>query len=141
MRMKNWPPEKVMKLIELYRERPLLWDPHHPEFKNCELKNQVWLDIAETLNTRDVEKKMNILIVQFRRELKKMHDRALNSDSKEPRKCKWFAFDALSFLKEKMRIRQKQLNHSITVSTKLILSSIIFASLVLYYAGYFFFFR
>lgn len=121
--MKHWTSDKVMKLIELYRERPLLWDPYHPEFKNCELKNQIWLDIAETLSTRDVEKKMNILIVQFRRELKKINDHALKSDSKEPRKSKWFAFDALSFLTEKMRMRQKHLNNSITVSAIKVFSS------------------
>lgn len=110
--MKNWPPEKILKLIELYKEHPALWDPCHKDFKNSDVKSMIWMNIAETIGSRDVEKKMNILIVQFRRELKKIRERIQAGKSEEEAATKWFAFEAMSFLKGKIRKQRQNVNVS-----------------------------
>lgn len=107
-RMKNWPPEKILRLIEIYRENPVLWDPNHKDFKNTDVKNRLWNEIAEVIGSRDAEKKMNILVVQYRRELKKIRERIAAGKTEEQAATKWFAFEAMSFLKGKIR-RQKQI--------------------------------
>ncbi|KAG8297667.1 hypothetical protein J6590_030176 [Homalodisca vitripennis] len=42
----EWPRERVFKLIELYREQTVLWDPTCREFKDKNLKNSAWTEIA-----------------------------------------------------------------------------------------------
>ncbi|KAG8246478.1 hypothetical protein J6590_084154 [Homalodisca vitripennis] len=42
----KWPRERVFKLIELYREQTVLWDPTCREFKDKNLKNSAWTEIA-----------------------------------------------------------------------------------------------
>lgn len=36
-------------LIELYRERPFLYDKSHPSFKDCLMKQNAWTEISKTM--------------------------------------------------------------------------------------------
>lgn len=110
--MKHWPPEKILQLIQLYKENPVLWDPCHKDFKNSDVKSIIWTNIAETLGLRDAEKKMNILTVQFRRELKKIRERMQAGKTEEEAATTWFAFEAMSFLKDKIRKHKQNVNVS-----------------------------
>ena len=110
--MKAWTPDTILQLIQLYRSRPVLWDHSHPDVKKNELKHAAWVEIAQIMNRSDVEKKMNILIVQFRREMKKLrdwHEKFQKGETNKTLKSKWFAFEAMHFLKDKIR-KQKSLN-------------------------------
>lgn len=94
----EWNQDQVIQLIELYRERPVLWDPTNPEFKNKNLKNNAWSEIAFAIKLAQSEVKLKIryVIGQFQREFKKQ-----KSGSGAEKKVKWFAFDYLLFLKDK----------------------------------------
>lgn len=69
----DWNQEQVIHLIDLYRERPVLWDPTNADFKDRNLKNYGWTEIAQGLRMAKVEvkNKMTKVIGQFQRENKK----------------------------------------------------------------------
>lgn len=99
----EWSQDQVIQLIELYRERTVLWDPTSPEFKDKNLKNYAWSEIASALKLAKSEVKLKIryVIGQFQREYKKQ-----KSGSGADKKVKWFAFDHLMFLKDKYAPRK-----------------------------------
>jgi hypothetical protein len=110
--MKAWTPDTILELIQLYRSRPILWDYSHPDAKKPKLKQAAWMEISAIMKRTDVEKKMSILIVQFRREMKKLRDlneKFQKGETTKPLISKWFAFEAMYFLKDKLR-KHKQLN-------------------------------
>ena len=69
-------------------------------------KNDAWKAISEDLDIDkvDVMKKVDTLIGQFRREIKKMVCKS-GSGSEEIYKGNWFAFNSLIFLLDKMKPR------------------------------------
>lgn len=88
--MKPWSQEKSLQLIELYKQRPVLWDKRDKDYKNNETKADAWAEICSIIGMRDAEKKMNILNVQYRRELKRaLINQSVTYDYKNVRK--WFA--------------------------------------------------
>ncbi|KAJ8712827.1 hypothetical protein PYW08_008131 [Mythimna loreyi] len=84
----NWNNKSIFELIRLVETKPELWDTSSKYFKNKEKKQEAWLEIANAMNTQvsTVEKKMRVLVSQYRRELF------------TKRNSKWFAFQRLSFL-------------------------------------------
>lgn len=63
--------ENCLKFIQLYQDRPILWDPQHPKFKITKLKYDSWMDVSNEMNSGINEvkkKKMNSLLTSFRRE-------------------------------------------------------------------------
>lgn len=96
----EWSKEMVSQLIDLYHERPVLWDQTSPHFKNKFKKNDAWSEISTILNIEknEAEKKMKNCICQFYRECKKEKS---GSGADEVYNTKWFAFKSLMFLKDK----------------------------------------
>lgn len=94
----EWTNEQVLTLIELYRERPVLWNQCLSDFKNKNLKNYAWNEISKEIkiSKSEVQSKMRNLITTFQRILKKG-----KSGSGASSKSKWFAFDHLMFMKDK----------------------------------------
>lgn len=95
----EWDKENVCLLIDLYREKPVLWDPTNPDYKNRNRKHDAWGAIAATMDmSRDeVEGKMRKLIGQFNRESKK----GKSGSGADEVNRKWFAYKLLLFLKDK----------------------------------------
>lgn len=95
---RDWNQEQVVNLIDLYRERPVLWDPTNADYKNRNLKDYAWTEIAQGLRMAKVEvkNKMTKVIGQFQRENKKQ-----KSGSGAEAKVKWFAYQHLFFLRDK----------------------------------------
>uniref|UniRef100_A0A6P7FSD5 Uncharacterized protein LOC114332168 n=1 Tax=Diabrotica virgifera virgifera TaxID=50390 RepID=A0A6P7FSD5_DIAVI len=77
----EWSKELTTRLIELFREQRVLWDPTFMDFKNRNKKHDAWTEIAAEVktDTSEVEKKMRMLIGQFQRELKKDKNEARHS--------------------------------------------------------------
>lgn len=94
----EWTRSKTSELIELYRSREVLWNPKDPTYKDKNLKNYAWGEIAAQLQTDkfEVQNKVKNLITCFRREAKKEKSGAGASQS-----VKWWAFESLLFLKDK----------------------------------------
>ncbi|KAG8277075.1 hypothetical protein J6590_049984 [Homalodisca vitripennis] len=93
-----WSKDKVLKLIEMYRERPLLWNATNSFYKDKNKKNYAWLEIADELiaTKADVKTKIRNLTTQFKRENKKTK----SGSGVDSEKRKWFALDHLMFLKD-----------------------------------------
>lgn len=100
-----------VEFIELYRNSPALWKSKSEEYKNKKLKedsyNQMVIKLQEVdplANKETVRKKINILRVSYRRELKrvlKSHKRTEKlSDHHSP--SLWY-YDKMDFLKDYSR--------------------------------------
>lgn len=94
----EWTNDQVITLIELFREKPVLWNQALSDFKNKNLKNYAWNEISQEIkvNKPEVQSKMRNLITTFQRILKKG-----KSGSGACSKSKWFAFVHLMFLQDK----------------------------------------
>lgn len=65
-----WSEEQSLELIGLYREKPVLWNPQHPQYFKKVWKNDAWVDIARSVE-RDAEvcsNKMISILASYRRE-------------------------------------------------------------------------
>ncbi|KAJ8890786.1 hypothetical protein PR048_010295 [Dryococelus australis] len=69
----EWSQEKTIKLIEMYRGSPCLWDLQYPEYKKNAVKNYAWTTISITVGCTAIEarKKMETLMASFRQERQK----------------------------------------------------------------------
>lgn len=83
----EWNKENVSKLIELFREHPVLWDSKHFEYKMRNKKQDAWNEIAleMQLDRNEVEKKMRCLIGQYQRNCKKSKKSGSGADEGEPK--------------------------------------------------------
>lgn len=102
----EWQQDTVSHLIELYREREILWNTSNSNYKNKFKKNDAWCEIAQILSIErgEVENKMKRVIGQFQREQKK----SKSGDFRDVTETKWFAFKSLIFLKDKNKPHQTQ---------------------------------
>lgn len=60
----DWSKDNIIKLIELFRDYPVLWDAKVADYKNRNKKHDAWNDIALAMKVErsEVEKKMRCLI-------------------------------------------------------------------------------
>ncbi|XP_070156462.1 uncharacterized protein [Polyergus mexicanus] len=100
----EWSQEKVMELIDCYKQKSILWNPKDPYHFNRLKKNDAWEKIARDTG-RSVEhckKKMVYLLSALRREkLKMKRSMGMGKGADEVYKSTWFAFDSLKFLLDK----------------------------------------
>ncbi|KAJ8874166.1 hypothetical protein PR048_025008 [Dryococelus australis] len=82
----------MITFIELFRERPVLWDKTRPEFKDENKKNDAWIEIGEEMqiNKAEVQAKLRNLTSHFYRGSKKA-----KSGSGADSQRKWVAFEHL----------------------------------------------
>ena len=65
--------DNVISLIQLYEPHRLLWETNEPNYKNKYKRKDSYDSVAKELgvnNTEEVKKKIESLLVQFRREKK-----------------------------------------------------------------------
>ncbi|XP_063384890.1 uncharacterized protein LOC134671000 [Cydia fagiglandana] len=100
----QWNQENVLKFIELYRNKELLWDPKHKLYFNKILKNDAWTEISEQMNcgasVQELKKKMESLLGQLRREKGKTKKSAA-----EVYKSSWYAYEHMTFLLDRNKPR------------------------------------
>lgn len=98
-----WSREQVRSLVDLYRDRPLLWDHTSDLYKDKSKKHCAWQEIAKAMKMTklEVQTKMRILMIQFKRESKKLESYSLTDCGRS----KWFAYDSLVFLKDRSNPR------------------------------------
>lgn len=116
----EWSRHKIFLLINLYRNRPILWDPQSLQHYNKIEKQEAWQEISDKLGTsaNECKRKMSSLLASFRREKARMSKSEDTRASKrafltilrfltsffgilgasKPYKSGWFAFKALTFI-------------------------------------------
>lgn len=70
----KWSNEKILKFIELYRSKLVLWDSKNPNYYNKFSKHDAWEELATAMDisTDDCKLKINSLLSSFRREKTKI---------------------------------------------------------------------
>lgn len=104
----EWTNEKVLQLIEVYREHPLLWDCHLSEYKNRNRRADALNEIALSfgVDKTEIDRKIKNLLSHFARELKReANSTKSGSGSDNVYKSKWFAFDSMQFLRDRNKPR------------------------------------
>ncbi|KAJ8928948.1 hypothetical protein NQ314_018418 [Rhamnusium bicolor] len=103
----KWSAENCLNLITNYRQYPCIWDPKNIKYKCRESKSDAWDAVVLAVGCQSVEeakRKIRNLIAQFYRERKKLRDMK-KSGAGAHFHSKWFAYDALLFLRDKNKVR------------------------------------
>jgi len=105
----HWTDENCLKLIQLYQDHPILWDPQHPKFKLTKLKYDSWMDVSNEMNSdiNNLKKKMDSLLTSFRRE-RQREGTTSGMGKSEMYHSAWFAFKAMAFLNDKFKPKKTQ---------------------------------
>ncbi|XP_075214599.1 uncharacterized protein LOC142320562 isoform X1 [Lycorma delicatula] len=107
----DWSNEKSLRLIDLYEQSPIIWDPSHGSYYNKTMKKDAWIKISEELGCSysEARRKMESLLGSFRRE--KTRAKRIASTNKgriKPYRSRWFAFKRLEFLLNKKTHRSNE---------------------------------
>lgn len=70
----KWTETKCLQLIQLFKEKPILWDQRHPLFYRKKKKPAAWEEIADAFGIfpGECRQKVLTLMSSFRREKAKM---------------------------------------------------------------------
>ncbi|XP_055836987.1 uncharacterized protein LOC129905538 isoform X1 [Episyrphus balteatus] len=95
----EWSMDDALQLIEQYRMHPELWNRAYPKYKDKLCRFRAWSNIAEAFgcSKAEVERKMNVLLTQYRREKHKLLMKIYN-EGIQPGPSKWYAFKRFEFL-------------------------------------------
>ncbi|XP_022181896.1 uncharacterized protein LOC111041792 [Myzus persicae] len=100
----NWTNEKVLDLIECYKNKPVLWFPKDPKYYNKFAKSDAWDDLAKEMKITPDEcrKKITSLNASFRREkMKTKNSQRTGTGTDEVYESTWFAFKHFAFIMDK----------------------------------------
>lgn len=94
------------EFIELYRQHPALWKTKSEEYKTKKLKEDAYVELTKKMKEEDpnatkdsVKKKINILRVSYRRELKKVLKSQKRGDIDVHSPSLWYYYQ-MDFLRE-----------------------------------------
>ncbi|XP_017878800.1 uncharacterized protein LOC108624190 [Ceratina calcarata] len=96
--------KQVLRLIELYRQQTLLWDPKYRDCRYKERKDEAWATIGRQMDMHpiDCQRKMENLKSSLRRETMKIR-RSKGRGSEDVYESRWFGFEPLQFLLRKYK--------------------------------------
>jgi predicted transcriptional regulator len=104
----EWSNEKVLELIDAYRDFPVLWDCSLPDYKNRNKRSDALIQIALLLGTEkvEVERKIKNLLSHFSREVKREKQSVKSGGGRDSvYKSKWFAYENMMFLMDRNKPR------------------------------------
>lgn len=103
----EWPYDKVLQLIALFQQRPLLWDTQCDAYKDRQKRHEVTLELAARFNVEkdEIERKLKNLQSHFYREVKK-EEQSKSAGTTGIYRSKWFAYNAMRFLADKSKPRR-----------------------------------
>ena len=93
----EWTNDKVINLIYLYRDRPVLWDCRLKEYKDRNKRMDALLEIAFSFGVEkgEIERKIKNLVCPFSRELKREREVSRSgTGSDDVYKSKWFSYNS-----------------------------------------------
>ncbi|XP_017486127.1 PREDICTED: uncharacterized protein LOC108374652 isoform X2 [Rhagoletis zephyria] len=94
----EWTNDDALELIEQYRIHTELWNRADPKYKDKLCRFRAWSEIADRFgcSKAEVERKMNVLLTQYRREKHKMLVKLYQGI--QPNPSKWYAFKRFDFM-------------------------------------------
>lgn len=94
----EWTNDDALELIEQYRCHTELWNRADPKYKDKLCRFRAWSEIADRFgcSKAEVERKMNVLLTQYRREKHKMFVKIYQGI--QPNPSKWYAFKRFDFM-------------------------------------------
>nr|XP_024217498.1 uncharacterized protein LOC112210977 [Halyomorpha halys] len=102
MTKERWTPEDKVRLIDLYKDHSLLWDPTDVDHKNNHKRRDAFNNIARELGVESVDlvkKKMDSFLIQYRREMRSTLA-AAGPGFKEKKKSSWWGVPYFEFLRD-----------------------------------------
>lgn len=114
----EWTNEKVLTLIDLYRDRPVLWDCRSKQHKDRSKRTDALMEIAVSFGVEkeEIDRKIKNLMCHLSRELKKERDgKKCGARTGQAYKSKWFCYDSMLFLKNRNGPRAMTHTHNIQV--------------------------
>jgi hypothetical protein len=112
----EWSNTVSKRLIDLYREKELLWNPTHADYKSI---LNAWNEISQLLgcDQTEVRKKVESLLTSFRRERQKEETKS-GCGADEAYKSSWFAFKSMLFLRGKYVVTPYKASSNTTLATR-----------------------
>lgn len=106
---KKWNVDDTCKLIELYRESPILWDATNLNYKNKFKKADALKEIGMQLSTdtNEIDRKLKNVYSQYSRE-RRAYKAMKKSGAGRDFRAKWFGYDLMSFLQDKNKPRKSR---------------------------------
>ncbi|KAJ8870123.1 hypothetical protein PR048_029135 [Dryococelus australis] len=92
MAKRAWSHDDIVKLIDMYEGRPMLWDCRSNRYKNRDQKNAALTEIADVFNctNEEVLRKIHSLRNQVSQELQKIRTKISGSaGGEEKSKCQY----------------------------------------------------
>lgn len=106
-----WSSEKILEFIQMFQSKELLWNPSNKDYHMISRKEEAWQDIANSIDmdVADLKSKMISLSSSFRRENAKIKaSRTSGSGTGEVYTPTWFAYEAMSFLNDREKLRKRR---------------------------------
>ncbi|XP_047523656.1 uncharacterized protein LOC125062119 [Pieris napi] len=106
----SWDNESVIKLIDAYKRKELLWDPKQKNYFNKLLKKDAWDELEVELQRplEQIKKKMDYLLAALRREKQKItKTKTTGQGSDEVYRSSWFAYPHMLFLLDRNKPRDR----------------------------------
>ncbi|KAG5867873.1 hypothetical protein JTB14_028313 [Gonioctena quinquepunctata] len=116
--MSEWDEGKILNLIELYREKPVIWDSKNKDYYKKHLKLDAWEEIGSAMGTSGDECKRKIINIlsSWRRERAKER-KSVGTGKDEVYESRWFAYSALRFLIDR-DVPSKGMNTQVNTSNE-----------------------
>ena len=106
----EWTDDEVQDLIELVEEKPCLWDIFSNEYTKKEVKERVYVELAEHIDSSSAIVKAKIIGLRAQLGREKARELKTNSGQATDEKCvsKWVFYEELKFLRPAMAARKSQ---------------------------------
>lgn len=107
----EWPYDKVLQLIALFQQRPMLWDTRCEDYKDRQKRREATVELAAHFHVErnEIERKLKNLQSHFYREVKKEEQWSVCRGSSAAYRSKWFAYRAMRFLVDKDKLKRNQI--------------------------------
>ncbi|KAJ2941436.1 hypothetical protein O0L34_g3651 [Tuta absoluta] len=106
----SWDNESVIKLIEAYKKKEVLWDPKNKNYFNRLLKADAWDELEAELERplEQIKKKMEYLLAALRREKQKMiKSKTTGQGTNDVYRSSWFAYPHMLFPLDRNKPRNR----------------------------------
>ncbi|GBM02228.1 hypothetical protein AVEN_108789-1 [Araneus ventricosus] len=119
-----WNRERILRLIELLRDAPALWNINYPGYRNERVKLKETKRIASVfrIDEDEVMTQIAFLMNEFHKEHERLTLKKLKGTSAKFSENEWFAYKHMTFL-----IKNKNERYCKTVKVSLLLSLILLA--------------
>ncbi|PNF17903.1 hypothetical protein B7P43_G02202, partial [Cryptotermes secundus] len=106
----EWSKEDALRLIEAFKSFPVLWNPGENDYYKKNKISDAWRDIAMNVGRPedDCQRRIICLLLSYQTEkLREIKSIATGKGSSEVYCSRWFAYEALRFLEDRVKPRPR----------------------------------